>query len=125
MMMKTVEEKNNAIEKICNCSKCVMKKVACELDCRKYMVALRAFNIGAAFAQQWISVEDELPADKTPCVVRTSSGNMCICFVETKIVSNKRELIGWYNYFYRNCSRVSATSPVKAVVVEWRYIELK
>lgn len=79
--------------------------------------------MGAREAQRWISIEEELPKENIPCIVKNEYENICICFMEMSIKeNNKFSKPQWFNYFFRKTSRCKG-KPITTKITHWRYVE--
>lgn len=80
-------------------------------------------QFGAREAQRWISVDEELPEEGVPCIVKNGADNMCICFMKYQtMIDGSRKPVGWYNYWYGR-SQVIRSEPIRATITHWRYVE--
>jgi hypothetical protein len=122
--MKTIEEVKSQILKAVyqECAKFEYEKTPLFFELERMVLA--AFSAGVEFAQQWISVEDELPEE---CGYENKDVLIKIIFndnygIDEQILIDKRycpcERIGyvWNQFHYEN--------EQKEEIVSWRPIEI-
>lgn len=89
-----------------------------ELPVRKQIPAQNFIDwaqYGAREAQRWISVEEELPDEGVPCIVKNAAENLCICFMKYETLNGgERKSLGWFNYWY---GRSSSIQSMFAIIV--------